>query len=288
MKSLVGKASQTLNMQSLYGGTYDGAIQLVEQRYGRRDRILGACWDTLNTVEAVNNMSAEPLQQFHDTLTECLSCLEYFKVDLQDAQSGYLSALVKKLPKPLRTKWQEEFLTKKPTLREFMEWLQQRIYVVESCEEVSKKKETKPAAVNLATSTSYAQKAAGDGGQTSGDSASRGGGQSARGGRGGGRGRGRGRGGGASGGTSGGATGGAEQGFPRRPCALCSDASGHQLFRCGQFKSKSLAERKDYIQKQEICKICLRKNHTPDTCYNKDKLRCLVCNNFGHNTLLHE
>jgi hypothetical protein len=69
---------------------------------------------------------------------------------------------------------------------------------------------------------------------------------------------------------------------------LCQDPEGHQLFRCQAFKDKTLSERKDYVNKNEICKICLRRNHLVETCYNREKLKCLACGQFGHNTLLHE
>ena len=66
-------------------------------------------------------------------------------------------------------------------------------------------------------------------------------------------------------------------------CLYCSDA--HLLDGCPKFSELSVPERKQFLFKQRLCLKCFGRNHQIGKC--REKVQCLLCNRFGHNTLLH-
>ena len=65
-------------------------------------------------------------------------------------------------------------------------------------------------------------------------------------------------------------------------CQLCS--GDHNLGRCKEYRSKSVADRQQLVRHHNLCVNCL-KRHESGFC--KSKIRCLVdrCNGFHHSTL---
>ena len=65
-------------------------------------------------------------------------------------------------------------------------------------------------------------------------------------------------------------------------CQLCS--GDHNLGRCKEYPSKSVADRQQLVRHHNLCVNCL-KRHESEFC--KSKIRCLVdrCNGFHHSTL---
>ena len=65
-------------------------------------------------------------------------------------------------------------------------------------------------------------------------------------------------------------------------CAFC--AATHFIVRCDAFKEKTVSERKDFVNKKQLCVNCLG-FHPVRSCQSKK--RCTVCNR-QHHTLLHK
>lgn len=66
-------------------------------------------------------------------------------------------------------------------------------------------------------------------------------------------------------------------------CKFCN--SFHRLYACTSFKLAAVKDRCDFIQKHNICKVCLNEHPKNVTC--KFNFKCMVCKK-AHNTLLHE
>ena len=66
-------------------------------------------------------------------------------------------------------------------------------------------------------------------------------------------------------------------------CIMCSDA--HLLDECPRFSELSVQERKQFLFKQRLCLKCMGRNHLIGNC--REKIQCLLCSRFGHNTLMH-
>lgn len=70
----------------------------------------------------------------------------------------------------------------------------------------------------------------------------------------------------------------------RAPCLLCKQGN-HQLNNCPDFYSKSLEERRRYVQEQKLCYGCLKTRHIASEC--RHRLACDVCQR-KHPTCLHD
>ncbi|XP_076660146.1 uncharacterized protein LOC143363453 [Halictus rubicundus] len=68
-----------------------------------------------------------------------------------------------------------------------------------------------------------------------------------------------------------------------RKCPLCSD--NHQLGHCGQFKTFSAPERKEFVYRNKLCVSCFSGTHLLAACTSS--YRCMVCGGH-HHTSLHE
>ncbi|XP_055046840.2 uncharacterized protein [Misgurnus anguillicaudatus] len=70
----------------------------------------------------------------------------------------------------------------------------------------------------------------------------------------------------------------------KNPCLLC-EQSNHQLNDCFEFRSKSLEERRKFVQEQKLCYGCLKSGHIASECRYR-----LVCDNCKrkHPTCLHD
>lgn len=66
-------------------------------------------------------------------------------------------------------------------------------------------------------------------------------------------------------------------------CDFCK-TSGHSIMRCSTFKSYSIDQRRDAIQKEQLCFNCMRPNHSARSCPVKNL--CHVCQR-KHHTMLH-
>ncbi|KAK3727498.1 hypothetical protein QZH41_018364 [Actinostola sp. cb2023] len=66
---------------------------------------------------------------------------------------------------------------------------------------------------------------------------------------------------------------------------LFHDRDGHNLTECHAFKSRSLEEKTDWIQKAGLCFLCLSKDHRAKEC--KLKATCEICGDNRHIALLH-
>ena len=74
------------------------------------------------------------------------------------------------------------------------------------------------------------------------------------------------------------------QPFPpcRYSCPLCKEL--HYAWGCSIFKEKSLAERREHVQRHSLCNNCLKPGHSQADC--KSRYSCQTCEG-RHNTLLH-
>ena len=74
------------------------------------------------------------------------------------------------------------------------------------------------------------------------------------------------------------------QPFPvcRYSCPLCKEI--HYAWGCSIFKEKSLAQRKEHVQRHALCNNCLKPGHSQADC--KSRFNCQTCEG-RHNTLLH-
>jgi hypothetical protein len=69
-----------------------------------------------------------------------------------------------------------------------------------------------------------------------------------------------------------------------KKCLYCNK-SNHYLYQCKEFLSLPVSNKIDQINKQKLCKNCLRTNHDADSCKGGC---CRVCGSNIHNTLLHK
>ncbi|XP_006812352.1 uncharacterized protein LOC102804307 [Saccoglossus kowalevskii] len=68
----------------------------------------------------------------------------------------------------------------------------------------------------------------------------------------------------------------------RRNCPLCS--SSHWLSQCGEFKEKSVGERRRFVQEKKLCRNCLNPGHFVSTC--RKGSFCKLCAD-KHSSFLH-
>ncbi|PVE28136.1 hypothetical protein DC007_14450, partial [Enterococcus faecalis] len=74
-----------------------------------------------------------------------------------------------------------------------------------------------------------------------------------------------------------------------RPCwGGCGPNVFHHLFKCPIFTGLSAKDRAEFVEKNNICFICLIKGHDENACYKAQDQRyaCRVCKK-QHDTLLH-
>ncbi|KAJ8015422.1 hypothetical protein DPEC_G00025950 [Dallia pectoralis] len=79
----------------------------------------------------------------------------------------------------------------------------------------------------------------------------------------------------------------AEKGFSaksRPPCPICEDET-HGVVKCPTFAAKSLKDKKAFIQENNLCFGCLKKGHHSKDC--KSRHSCGICSR-RHPTCLHE
>ncbi|KAM8702151.1 hypothetical protein ACLKA7_005595 [Drosophila subpalustris] len=69
----------------------------------------------------------------------------------------------------------------------------------------------------------------------------------------------------------------------RKDCLYCKKPN-HVMFRCDDFRSKPVAERLNWVQRQKLCVNCFKADHMAKACQSKYK--CFKCDK-RHNTLLH-
>ncbi|KAM8701740.1 hypothetical protein ACLKA7_005475 [Drosophila subpalustris] len=69
----------------------------------------------------------------------------------------------------------------------------------------------------------------------------------------------------------------------RKDCLYCKKPN-HVMFRCDDFRSKPVAERLNWVQRQKLCVNCFKADHMAKACQSKYK--CFNCDK-RHNTLLH-
>lgn len=67
-------------------------------------------------------------------------------------------------------------------------------------------------------------------------------------------------------------------------CSLCLKPNVHPIYRCEQFLSMSVPNRRDYVKKHNLCFSCLSSSHHLDSCTSKGL--CIKCKG-KHNSLLH-
>ena len=69
----------------------------------------------------------------------------------------------------------------------------------------------------------------------------------------------------------------------RNPCPCCGDA--HPIWQCGDFKGKSVGDRRSFVREHALCYTCLLAGHRVINCQSKPT--CRRCNR-KHNTVLNE
>ncbi|XP_077978095.1 uncharacterized protein LOC144433628 [Glandiceps talaboti] len=72
--------------------------------------------------------------------------------------------------------------------------------------------------------------------------------------------------------------------YTPKPCLLCRK-SDHQINTCPEFKSKTLEQRKQFVQENRVCFSCLKRGHNSREC--RRKLICERCKK-RHPTMLHD
>ena len=72
--------------------------------------------------------------------------------------------------------------------------------------------------------------------------------------------------------------------FPpcRYTCPLCQER--HYAWGCTTFKEKTLAQKKEHVERHSLCRNCLKPGHSQGDC--KSRFSCQTCDE-RHNTLLH-
>ena len=68
-----------------------------------------------------------------------------------------------------------------------------------------------------------------------------------------------------------------------KPKCLHCERIGHTIWQCFKFKKLSIDERRDDIQKKNLCRCCLKDNHESSNCDKK----CSTCGE-NHHSLIHE
>ena len=67
-------------------------------------------------------------------------------------------------------------------------------------------------------------------------------------------------------------------------CPCCNQA--HPLYRCSEFKRKSVPERYEVVKRFKMCFNCLKQGHQVNECSNKTHCQVANCKRH-HHTLLH-
>ena len=70
------------------------------------------------------------------------------------------------------------------------------------------------------------------------------------------------------------------------PCPCCNQA--HPLYRCNEFKGKSVPERYEVVKRFKLCFSCLKQGHQVNECSNKTHCQVTNCKRHHHSRLHHE
>lgn len=70
------------------------------------------------------------------------------------------------------------------------------------------------------------------------------------------------------------------------PCPCCNQA--HPLYRCNEFKGKSVPERYEVVKRFKLCFNCLKQGHQVNECSNKTHCQVTNCKRHHHSLLHHE
>ncbi|XP_038070490.1 uncharacterized protein LOC119739571 [Patiria miniata] len=245
--------------------SYEGAWRLLEERYGHPFKVQKAFRDKLSKWQKIGPKDANSLQQFADFLKACKDAIPHvpaLKI-LDDCEEN--RRLLSKLPDWAAARWNRQ-VTKKldetlnyPGFEEFVEFVRKEARV--ACNPISSLHALK------ATDESETE-------QTQGGSrrANR------------------------SRGTA--LTVGSNEinkmpkegqtstksMFQPKPCQNCRKTD-HHIDKCPGFGTKSLAERRKFIQENRLCFGCLKKGHLSKEC--RRKLTCDKCKR-RHPTILHD
>ncbi|KAK6172333.1 hypothetical protein SNE40_016014 [Patella caerulea] len=68
-------------------------------------------------------------------------------------------------------------------------------------------------------------------------------------------------------------------------CLYCR--SDHWLEHCSELRQKPISERREFLQKRDMCPRCTFRGHDAKDCPNTDWKICQICNRKGHITLFH-
>lgn len=71
---------------------------------------------------------------------------------------------------------------------------------------------------------------------------------------------------------------------PKSPACLCCNQA-HPLYRCNEFKRKSVPERYELAKSFKVCFNCLKQGHQVDKCSNKTHCQVTNCKRHHHNLL---
>ncbi|KRY44566.1 hypothetical protein T03_418, partial [Trichinella britovi] len=246
--SLIGSALAEINSLSLTAANYDAAIEILKNRFGRKDLVIQNHIRKLLEVEPCVKTSPENLQVLHDELNLHVRALVARGKDLNTSQitaEEILMELFKlKPPIAIRKKWEEEIFTdeaKSSDLDLFFSFLLKQGRIEESVVKtqtlgqprLTKAMKTTATAERVTTTTALKAKIE-----------------------------------------------------PRlNSCAVCNGE--HTIFQCDQFLRATPDERWSLCSKRGLCFHCLYKGHLANRCSRRKPCGEAGCT-LKHRRLLHQ
>ncbi|KRZ72377.1 hypothetical protein T10_4990 [Trichinella papuae] len=245
---LSGSALAAVNGLSLTAANYFAAIEILKNRFGRKDVVIQNHIRKLLEVEPCVKPSAENLQHLHDHLNLHVRALGALGKDLTSSQLTVAEVMMElfklKLPIEIRKKWEEEYfvdMSKSSDLTSFFAFLQKQVRIEQSVVvtpksesvRISKEKEANVDAGKIWTTASLNAKIE-----------------------------------------------------PRmNSCAICDGA--HSIFHCQIFMEAKSEERRKWCEKRCLCFCCLHKGHPVKWCTRKKQCGEAGCTE-NHHRLLHQ
>ena len=258
LKSVLGgEAKAAIEGLALTASNYATALELLEERFGRKEQITFAHIQDLLAVTVPDNPSVSELWAVYNEIKAHIRSLE--ALGISGEQYGVLLTpiILTRLPADLRMEWARGGAGKEADQAHLMTFLQEEIRRRERSQTYTGLDSSPPAAAAL---------------HTAGRTERRGGGQERRGGgqerRGGGGGQER-------------RSGGGDK-YRGDSCAFC-DKNNHKTTDCLSLKKVPLKERMDRVKDKNMCFRCLKSDD--DHTFRHCKARCIKCGGKHHELL---
>ncbi|XP_077977489.1 uncharacterized protein LOC144433051 [Glandiceps talaboti] len=241
--------------------SYKGAWKLLEERYGHPFRVQKAFRDRLSKWQKIGPKDSAGLQEFADFLRACRDATPHvpgLRI-LDDCEEN--RKLLAKLPDWAAARWNRQVTDimdrtgEYPTFEDFVTYTSKEARI--ACNPIS----------SLSCMREYSNAAEPKETKDTGRRVNRNKGTTL-----------------ATGSTAVNDKQSKENTYVSKPCLLCKKPD-HQLSTCPEFKSKTLEQRKQFIQENRVCFSCLKVGHNSRDCCRK--LTCEKCKK-RHPTILHD